>query len=92
MSEVESGPPPPIVVKASGKPIVVSESFKTVVIAGLAVVASRALNSEAAVIAVLATGGMVATFLWSLLHRLKTWNALKFVTGFVSDDVARVGK
>jgi hypothetical protein len=79
-----------ITVKATPAPIVVSESFKILMTAGLAVAADRCLHSETAVVAVVACGGIIATWVWGLRHRLKTWGALKFLAGFVPDETAVV--
>lgn len=79
-------------VKATASPVVMSESTKVVLIAGLAVVADRFMTSDTAIVAVLAAGGALATFAWGLWVRLTSWRALRFLAGQVGDEVAVVGK
>lgn len=83
---------PPIVVKATATPVVMSEGFKIAITAGLAWAADHFMHSETAIIAVIAAGGIVATFLWGVWHRLRSWSALRFLASIVPDSVAKVGK
>lgn len=78
----------PIVVKASAAPVVMSESFKVIVVAGLAAVADHFMKSETALVAVVAAGGAVATVCWGVYQRLRTWRALKALANAVEDSVA----
>lgn len=83
-----NNPTSPIVVRANAAPVVMSESFKVIVVAGLAATADHFMHSETATVAVLAAGGAVATVLWGLYQRLKTWRALKALASVVEDHVA----
>jgi hypothetical protein len=84
--------PAPITVKASAAPIVSSEAFKAIVVAGCAFAADHLLRTEAAVAAAIPAGLAVATVAWGLLHRLHSWNALKYLANSAPNDVAVIGK
>lgn len=80
----------PIAVKGKAMQVVAPESFKLVATAALAVIAARTLNSETAIVAVVACGGLVATWAWAIRSRLANWSVLKFLANQVTDDVAFV--
>lgn len=86
----------PIEVKASAAQVAAPEALKLIITGGLAYVVAQAVHSEMALIPVLAgataAGGLVATFIWGVWHRLHTWRTLKFMAGQLPDDVAVVGK
>ena len=81
----------PITVKASAAPVITSETFKAIALGGFAIAADQFMHSETAIVAVLAAAGFMLTCFWGLWHRLRTWGALRFLAGHVSDDVAVVG-
>lgn len=78
----------PIVVKASAAPVVMSETFKVIVVAVLAAVGDHFMHNETAIVTVLAAGGAVATVLWGIYQRLRTWRALKTLASAVEDHIA----
>lgn len=88
----DSNPAPPITVKASMAPVVMSESTKLILVAFFAMIADRYMHSETAIIAVMAASGALATFVWGLWHRVRSWGALRFLASIVDDSVAVVGK
>jgi hypothetical protein len=84
--------PNPITVKAGVTPVVMSESTKVILVAFFAVLADRFLHSDLAMGAVMAASGAVATFVWGLWHRVRTWGALRHLAGLLPDDIAKVGQ
>ncbi len=83
---------PPISVKATAAPVVMSESTKVVLVAVFAFAASQFIKSDAVIAAVMAASGIVATWVWGVWHRIRTWGALRFLAMQVPDHVATVGK
>ncbi len=84
--------PEPIRVKKTAAPVVLSESTKVVLIAAFTFAAAQFIHSEVALAAVIPAGGILATWVWGLWHRIRTWGALRFLASIVHDDLAVVGK
>lgn len=80
----------PIGVKATATPVVMSESVKIVLVAGFSYLASQFIHSDIALAAVLPAAGVVATWIWGVWHRIRTWGALRFLANQVDDSVAVV--
>lgn len=80
----------PIAVKGHAAQVVAPEGFKLVATAVLAAIAARTLNSDTAVVAVTACGGIAAVGAWSVWERLKNWGALKMLANAVPDSMAFV--
>lgn len=87
-----AGAPDPITVKATMTPVVMSETTKAILVAGLAALADHFMKSETALAAVLAASGAVATALWGVWSRVRTWGALRHLADLVDDSIAVVGK
>lgn len=87
-----AAPAPPITVKATAAPIITSQTFQVLVVAGCAFLADRLMHSDVAIAAVVPVGALVATWAWSLLHRLHSWRALRFLAARAPDTVAVVGR
>lgn len=84
-------PSAPISVKASAAPIITSETFKIIVMAGGGLAVDRLLQSDVSRMAVLPLFGIVAVGAWGLLHRLHTWQCMKFLASSAPNDVAVIG-
>lgn len=83
---------PPISVKASATPAVMSELTKAALFIGFALVADRIIRSDAIKMAVVPLLGILATTFWSVWHRLRTYFALRFLADRAPDSIAKVGK
>jgi len=81
-----------ITVKPDAGQVVMSETTKALMLLGFAFILDRLLRSDAIKMAVVPMMGMLATFVWGLWHRLRTYFALRFLAGQVPDEVAKVGK
>ncbi len=81
-----------ITVKPAAGQVVMSETTKALMLLGFAFILDRLLRSDAIKMAVVPMMGMLATFVWGLWHRLRTYFALRFLAGQVPDEVAKVGK
>ena len=94
MSDPQSTDPctPQISVKPPAAQAVMSETTKAIMLLGFAFVLDRLLRSDAIKMAVVPMLGIIATFVWGLWHRLRTYFALRFLAGQVPDEVAKVGK
>ena len=94
MSDPQSTDPytPQISVKPHAAQAVMSETTKAIMLLGFAFVLDRLLRSDAIKMAVVPMLGIIATFVWGLWHRLRTYFALRFLAGQVPDEVAKVGK
>lgn len=85
-------PSAPIQVKASAAPIITSQTFQIIVMAGGGVVVDRLLQSDVSRAAVLPVFAIAAVGAWGLLNRLHTWRCMRFMERHVPDSVAVVGK
>lgn len=83
---------PPISVKPHAAQVVMSESTKAIMLLGFALLFDHLLRSDAIKMAVVPMMGILATFVWTLWHRLRTYFALRFLANQVPDSVAKVGK
>ena len=85
---------PQITVKPAAGQVVMSETTKALMLLGFAFILDRLLRSDAVKMAVVPMMGIVATFIWGLWHRLRTYFALRFLANLpqVPDSVAKVGK
>lgn len=92
MTEPTNACAPPISVKPDAGQVVMSETTKALMLLGFAFILDRLLRSDAIKMAVVPMMGMLATFVWGLWHRLRTYFALRFLAGQVPDEVAKVGK
>lgn len=88
----QTSPPGQITVKPAAGQVVMSETTKALMLLGFAFILDRLLRSDAIKMAVVPMMGMLATFVWGLWHRLRTYFALRFLAGQVPDEVAKVGK
>lgn len=80
-----------IFVRPSAAPVVLSESTKLILIAGLGFAADHFMHSETAIVAVMAAGGAIATAAWSVWVRLSNWGIMKKLANLVDDSIAVVG-
>lgn len=84
--------PEPITVRPNMAPVVMSESTKLILVALFAMLADHFIKSESVMSVVLAAGGAVATAVWGVWQRVRTWGALRYIAGLVDDSIAVVGK
>lgn len=82
--------PEPISVKATATPVVMSESTKILIVAVLAYAMSQFIRSDIALAAILPAAGILATWVWGVWHRIRTWGALRFLADMAPDHVAVV--
>jgi hypothetical protein len=85
-------PPAPINVNATATPSVMSETTKSLLIAGFAIAAAQFIHSESALGVVLASSGAIVTAGWSLYTRLRNWRVMRHLASIVDDSTATVGK
>ena len=92
MSDEDTETTPPIVVRESAAQDVANSTLRTVITAGLAVGASQVVKSEAAMVAVVAAGaliaGSVASYLVGIHRLLQQHRKLRFLAKQVPDSVA----
>lgn len=92
MTQPSDPPSSPISVKPTVAPVVMSEGTKFLLVCFFAVLCDHFIRSESVKGVVLTASGAFATFIWGLWHRIRCWTYLKFLTGFVDDSIARIGK
>lgn len=92
MSDLTQGEAPPISVKRHARSAVMSETTKAVMLVGFAFAADHFLRSDITKGAVVAVSGILATFVWGLWHRMRTYFALRFLANAAPDHVAKVGE
>jgi len=83
-----------IVVKPHVGTVVLSESTKAILSLGFGILAFRMFQSDAIAAGVIASAGVIATYVWGLAHRIRCWLNLRFLANLpqVPDSVAKVGK
>lgn len=83
----------PISVKPTATPVVMSETTKIVLVAAFTYAAAQFVRSDIALAAIIPAGGVVATWVWGLWHRIRTWGALRYLAEhWAPDEVAVVRK
>jgi len=80
----------PISVTGSGAKVATRETFKTLFVAGFAVAATRLVNSEVAMVAVIPAGGVLAVLVYGVIERIYHWRVVKYLADLVPDEVAKV--
>lgn len=83
---------PQLQVQEHAVSVAMSESTRVILIAGLAFLAAQFIHNDAVMGAVMAALGVVATWLYGVYRRIRTWSALKYLSTFVDDRIARIGK
>ena len=80
----------PISVTNSGVKVVSKETFKMLFAAGFAFAASRMVQSEVALVAILPVGGFLGVWAYGVYERVHHWKVTQYLADKVDDAIAFV--